>query len=256
MEHNVVQGARATKLLPPAVAPPALPRPRLEGRLDDGLGRRLTVLIAGAGFGKSHPPQRLGRLARDRVVHGRRRGRGGRLARARARERASTPGARHSRSGCRERSRALEGRTATSASSEAPTPSPRSSAPGSPTGTRATLCSCSTTCTSSAPTGPRPGSSSRSCAHAPPTFHVVLGLARRAALRDRAPPRAGAGRRADRARAGVHHGRDATAARRRRSAGRRRRRLRSAGGEPRGGRRRSGSRWRRCGTFLAGERRA
>ena len=53
MEHNVVQGARATKLLPPAVAPPALPRPRLEGRLDDGLGRRLTVLIAGAGFGKS-----------------------------------------------------------------------------------------------------------------------------------------------------------------------------------------------------------
>ncbi len=53
MEHNVVQGARATKLLPPAVAPPALTRPRLEGRLDDGLGRRLTVLIAGAGFGKS-----------------------------------------------------------------------------------------------------------------------------------------------------------------------------------------------------------
>ena len=53
MEHNVVQGTRATKLLPPAVAPPALPRPRLEGRLDDGLGRRLTVLIAGAGFGKS-----------------------------------------------------------------------------------------------------------------------------------------------------------------------------------------------------------
>ena len=53
MKHNVVQGARATKLLPPAVAPPALPRPRLEGRLDDGVGRRLTVLIAGAGFGKS-----------------------------------------------------------------------------------------------------------------------------------------------------------------------------------------------------------
>jgi ATP/maltotriose-dependent transcriptional regulator MalT/DNA-binding SARP family transcriptional activator len=53
VEHNVVQGARATKLLPPAVAPPALPRPRLEGRLDAGLARRLTVLIAGAGFGKS-----------------------------------------------------------------------------------------------------------------------------------------------------------------------------------------------------------
>ncbi|MGH3027926.1 MAG: hypothetical protein ACRDMW_05160, partial [Gaiellaceae bacterium] len=53
MEHNVVQGARATKLLPPAVAPPALPRPRLEGRLEDSLARRLTVLIAGAGFGKS-----------------------------------------------------------------------------------------------------------------------------------------------------------------------------------------------------------
>jgi ATP/maltotriose-dependent transcriptional regulator MalT/DNA-binding SARP family transcriptional activator len=53
VEPNVVQGARATKLLPPAVAPPALSRPRLEGRLDDGLGRRLTVLIAGPGFGKS-----------------------------------------------------------------------------------------------------------------------------------------------------------------------------------------------------------
>ena len=50
---RLVQGARAAKLVPPAIAPPALTRARLEERLDEGLARRLTIVVAGAGFGKS-----------------------------------------------------------------------------------------------------------------------------------------------------------------------------------------------------------
>ncbi|MGH3022798.1 MAG: tetratricopeptide repeat protein, partial [Gaiellaceae bacterium] len=50
---RVLQGARAAKLVPPALAPPALTRARLEERLDVGLARRLTIVVAGAGFGKS-----------------------------------------------------------------------------------------------------------------------------------------------------------------------------------------------------------
>jgi ATP/maltotriose-dependent transcriptional regulator MalT len=50
---RVVQGARAAKLVPPAIAPPALTRAGLEERLDAGLARRLTIVVAGAGFGKS-----------------------------------------------------------------------------------------------------------------------------------------------------------------------------------------------------------
>ncbi len=45
--------ARPAKLAPPEVAPPLLPRPELEARLDEALGRRLGVVTAGAGFGKS-----------------------------------------------------------------------------------------------------------------------------------------------------------------------------------------------------------
>ena len=42
-----------TKILPAPVAPAALPRARLQARLDQGLSRRLTTVIAGAGVGKS-----------------------------------------------------------------------------------------------------------------------------------------------------------------------------------------------------------
>lgn len=49
----VLQGARAAKLVPPAIAPPALARAQLEARLDEGVARRLTIVVAGAGFGKS-----------------------------------------------------------------------------------------------------------------------------------------------------------------------------------------------------------
>ncbi|HUH08652.1 MAG TPA: tetratricopeptide repeat protein, partial [Egibacteraceae bacterium] len=41
------------KLLPPAVPPSLVARPALMARLDDGLSRRLTTVVAGAGFGKS-----------------------------------------------------------------------------------------------------------------------------------------------------------------------------------------------------------
>jgi DNA-binding SARP family transcriptional activator/Tfp pilus assembly protein PilF len=44
---------RTAKLLPPADAPGTLERPELERRLEDGTRRRLAVVIAGAGFGKS-----------------------------------------------------------------------------------------------------------------------------------------------------------------------------------------------------------
>jgi ATP/maltotriose-dependent transcriptional regulator MalT/DNA-binding SARP family transcriptional activator len=44
---------RAAKLLPPSDPPGTLDRPELERRLEDGVERRLTVVIAGAGFGKS-----------------------------------------------------------------------------------------------------------------------------------------------------------------------------------------------------------
>ena len=39
--------------LAPAVPPSALPRPKLEERLDEARSRRLTAVVAGAGFGKS-----------------------------------------------------------------------------------------------------------------------------------------------------------------------------------------------------------
>jgi ATP/maltotriose-dependent transcriptional regulator MalT/DNA-binding SARP family transcriptional activator len=43
----------ASKLVPPAAPRSLVPRPRLEERLRDGLERRLTTVVAGAGFGKS-----------------------------------------------------------------------------------------------------------------------------------------------------------------------------------------------------------
>jgi DNA-binding SARP family transcriptional activator len=43
----------ASKLVPPAAPRSLVPRPRLEERLQDGLERRLTTVVAGAGFGKS-----------------------------------------------------------------------------------------------------------------------------------------------------------------------------------------------------------
>ena len=44
---------RAAKLLPPSDPPGTLERPELERRLEQGIERRLTVVVAGAGFGKS-----------------------------------------------------------------------------------------------------------------------------------------------------------------------------------------------------------
>jgi hypothetical protein len=52
-ERSVLQGVGSAKLLPPAVAPPAFVRERLEERLDDVFGRRLALVVAGAGFGKT-----------------------------------------------------------------------------------------------------------------------------------------------------------------------------------------------------------
>lgn len=46
------RGAR-TKAAPPALVAPLIHRPRLEQRLDDSLSRRLTLVVADAGFGKS-----------------------------------------------------------------------------------------------------------------------------------------------------------------------------------------------------------
>src|SRR4051812_34898636 len=43
----------ATKLYLPPPRPGAVPRPRLLARLDAGLGRRLTIVSAPAGFGKT-----------------------------------------------------------------------------------------------------------------------------------------------------------------------------------------------------------
>lgn len=44
---------RATKVLPPVLPSWSIPRPALEQRLDESLERRLTTVVAGAGFGKS-----------------------------------------------------------------------------------------------------------------------------------------------------------------------------------------------------------
>ena len=44
---------RATKILPPTIPPWSIRRPKLEARLDESLSRRLTTVVAGAGFGKS-----------------------------------------------------------------------------------------------------------------------------------------------------------------------------------------------------------
>jgi ATP/maltotriose-dependent transcriptional regulator MalT/DNA-binding SARP family transcriptional activator len=46
-------GVRSAKLYPPAVPEPVLARPALEERLDMALARRLGIVTAGAGFGKS-----------------------------------------------------------------------------------------------------------------------------------------------------------------------------------------------------------
>ena len=45
--------SRAAKLQVPETSPPVVRRPRLESVLDDAFGKRLTVVTAGAGFGKS-----------------------------------------------------------------------------------------------------------------------------------------------------------------------------------------------------------
>jgi ATP/maltotriose-dependent transcriptional regulator MalT/DNA-binding SARP family transcriptional activator len=44
---------RASKTLPPETPSATIERPALEGRLEDAKARRLTVLVAGAGFGKT-----------------------------------------------------------------------------------------------------------------------------------------------------------------------------------------------------------
>ena len=44
---------RASKTLPPETPTATIERPELEGRLEDAHARRLTVLVAGAGFGKT-----------------------------------------------------------------------------------------------------------------------------------------------------------------------------------------------------------
>jgi DNA-binding SARP family transcriptional activator/tetratricopeptide (TPR) repeat protein len=50
---NPTARAPAAKILLPAVPPTTLARPALESRLDDVLDRRLALVVAGAGFGKS-----------------------------------------------------------------------------------------------------------------------------------------------------------------------------------------------------------
>ena len=53
-EPALPAGATATiKLRPPGAPAPLLPRPRLHRVLDDAPRRRLTSVVAGAGFGKS-----------------------------------------------------------------------------------------------------------------------------------------------------------------------------------------------------------
>src|SRR5262245_47016426 len=49
----MARGTPLAKLLPPAMPTTWVDRPRLRARLDEGAGRRLTTVIAGAGYGKS-----------------------------------------------------------------------------------------------------------------------------------------------------------------------------------------------------------
>lgn len=56
MASPITAGSTRTltaKSLAPAVPPTTLPRPQLESRLVEALSRRLTTVVAGAGFGKS-----------------------------------------------------------------------------------------------------------------------------------------------------------------------------------------------------------
>jgi len=53
--------SRAAKLVPPRDPNGTLDRPELEARVADGTERRLTVIVAGAGFGKSTLASRVGR---------------------------------------------------------------------------------------------------------------------------------------------------------------------------------------------------
>src|SRR5215203_1395259 len=53
--------SRAAKLVPPRVPNGTLDRPELEARLAAGTDRRLTIIVAGAGFGKSTLASRVAR---------------------------------------------------------------------------------------------------------------------------------------------------------------------------------------------------
>lgn len=53
MATSATRRTASAKLLPPAAASSALRRPRLESRLDEAFGKRLTTIVAGAGLGKS-----------------------------------------------------------------------------------------------------------------------------------------------------------------------------------------------------------
>jgi ATP/maltotriose-dependent transcriptional regulator MalT len=53
VQSSILQDTGSARLLPPAVAPPTLSRGRLEERLDNALDRRLAVVVAGAGYGKT-----------------------------------------------------------------------------------------------------------------------------------------------------------------------------------------------------------
>ncbi len=53
MEISYPRAATTAKLAPPLSAPTLVPRPRLEGLLSDVLARRLTIVVADAGFGKT-----------------------------------------------------------------------------------------------------------------------------------------------------------------------------------------------------------
>ena len=57
----VVGVSRAAKLVPPRDPNGTLDRPELEARLTSGTNRRLTVIVAGAGFGKSTLASRVAR---------------------------------------------------------------------------------------------------------------------------------------------------------------------------------------------------
>ena len=151
---------RGAKLLPPADPPGTLSRPELERRLAAGVTRRLTVVVAGAGFGKSTLVAHLaaGMPSAWYTLDGSDR----HLGHVRGRDRggASTVPARPSRATSPPRSRAPSRRPARPRSWPGRRPPRRSSPTSSRTTSPATCSSSSTTSTPSTTARPH-GASSR-----------------------------------------------------------------------------------------------